>query len=105
MSRILLILVGAALVAAGCAGPAPVAVGMDHPANPDAPGAPVPAASQTRSVDGGLRVEAPGTTSPATQPMGEGAYVCPMHPEVASDDPNARCPKCGMRLVPRGEVQ
>jgi Ni,Fe-hydrogenase III large subunit len=27
-------------------------------------------------------------------------YVCPMHPEVVSDEPG-RCPKCGMDLVPR----
>jgi|SRR5690625_777503 len=28
----------------------------------------------------------------------EGIYACPMHPEVTSNDPEARCPKCGMRL-------
>ena len=27
-------------------------------------------------------------------------YVCPMHPDVASDEPGS-CPKCGMDLVPR----
>ena len=26
-------------------------------------------------------------------------YICPMHPEVISDDPNAICPICGMDLV------
>ncbi len=26
-------------------------------------------------------------------------YVCPMHPDVRSDQPG-RCPKCGMKLVP-----
>ena len=25
-------------------------------------------------------------------------YICPMHPEVTSDNPG-RCPKCGMKLV------
>ena len=25
-------------------------------------------------------------------------YACPMHPEVASNDPGS-CPKCGMRLL------
>ena len=27
-------------------------------------------------------------------------YVCPMHPEVTSDEPGS-CPRCGMDLVPR----
>jgi Cu(I)/Ag(I) efflux system membrane fusion protein len=32
----------------------------------------------------------------------KGAYWCPMHPEVSSDDPNAVCAKCGgMKLLPR----
>jgi Flp pilus assembly protein TadB len=28
-------------------------------------------------------------------------YTCPMHPEVISDVPG-KCPKCGMKLVPKG---
>jgi Cu(I)/Ag(I) efflux system membrane fusion protein len=34
-----------------------------------------------------------------------GKYWCPMHPEVASDDPTAVCAKCGgMKLIPREQV-
>jgi DNA-directed RNA polymerase subunit RPC12/RpoP len=30
-------------------------------------------------------------------------YTCPMHQEVESDQPG-NCPKCGMKLVPKGAV-
>jgi multidrug efflux pump subunit AcrA (membrane-fusion protein) len=40
--------------------------------------------------------------APRTASAGPGKYWCPMHPEVWSDDPEARCQKCGgMKLVPR----
>jgi membrane fusion protein, copper/silver efflux system len=40
--------------------------------------------------------------APAAVVAAAGKYWCPMHPEIASDDPDATCPKCGgMRLMPR----
>src|ERR671924_1700624 len=32
-------------------------------------------------------------------PEGDTTYVCPMHPEVVSEEPG-KCPKCGMKLLP-----
>ncbi len=31
-------------------------------------------------------------------------YTCPMHPEFITSDPNAKCPDCGMNLVPIKEL-
>lgn len=36
-----------------------------------------------------------GTANPADP------YYCPMHPNETSQDPNAKCPECGMKMVPR----
>jgi hypothetical protein len=52
---------------------------LNQPSAPAAPPAPAPAASP-----------APAAT----------VYTCPMHPEVISDKPG-KCPKCGMKLVPK----
>ena len=51
-------------------------------------------------VDTGKAGEAAG---PSAEKPGKAAgflYTCPMHPEVISDKPG-RCPKCGMKLVPK----
>ncbi len=62
-----------------------------HPNPPQAP--PLDAAGGPTHHDG--------AHAPATHPAV--VYVCPMHPDVTSTDPAARCPKCGMRLEKRGE--
>ncbi len=42
--------------------------------------------------------------TPPTQPGAAAAaaiiYACPMHPEITSDEPGQRCPRCGMALKP-----
>jgi len=47
--------------------------------------------------------------TPAAQQPGESSdsaavYTCPMHPEVTSPVPG-KCPKCGMKLVPKKGAQ
>jgi len=42
----------------------------------------------------------------ATQEMDpEKLYACPMHPEFITTDPEAKCPECGMNLVPVSELE
>lgn len=43
---------------------------------------------------------APDEPAPAPAPAAEGAWTCPMHPDVHAEEPG-RCPVCGMRLVER----
>ena len=66
----------------------------DHPANPEAPEAPVQAPLKTLSE---------GQTTPAAAPESpeETVYSCPMHPEVKASAPG-RCPECGMTLNREG---
>ncbi len=57
-------------------------------------------ASLGEGAKGGVGAHAHGDAAPAA-----GKYWCPMHPEVASDDPEAICEKCGgMKLIPREQV-
>ena len=87
------------LILFGCAGaitlqPLPA----DHPANPEAPEAPMQAAPQTLREEPGASSEGPGED----KVQEEGDYVCPMHPEVQASEPG-RCSKCGMALKQREE--
>ncbi len=60
---------------------------------------PMPKAGDVKAEQAALEAMGSGAHDHA---MGSGAYYCPMHPEVASDDPNATCDKCGgMKLQPK----
>jgi hypothetical protein len=90
-----------ALVTACATEPPPRPVALD-PSNPAAvESAPLTLASISPQSD----VAAPPEKSKGAE-EGKGGkqeaavYTCPMHPEVISDRPG-RCPKCGMKLVPK----
>jgi hypothetical protein len=87
----ILLLVSAALT--GCAGPSVAPVGVEHPANPDAPAAPALAPTNTLA----LRDEPSPPGAPAPVGVSVVKYVCPMHPKVTSNAPG-KCPICGMAL-------
>jgi len=100
-------------LAACAAEPVPVRLPPDHPALPSAEEAPLPPPSTTLATTG---PEAPasagdgGSAVPTSEPglpsgesaAAKGAYVCPMHADVLSNEPG-KCPKCGMNLVKRPE--
>jgi heavy metal-binding protein len=92
------LLLSACATASGTLAP----LGPDHPANAQAEETPIqdPAAF-LREAD-----SAPGAAATPVEPAGaiQGKYVCPMHPEVTSEE-QGRCPKCGMALVPRQEAE
>lgn len=83
---------------------------LSDPSNPEAPESPVPvmavslangAASPPAPAPKGGAPEAPAPSTDAGTPSPT-VYTCPMHPEVTSPEPG-RCPKCGMKLVPKGD--
>lgn len=45
------------------------------------------------------------TKQQSTLPTDVAYYTCPMHPPVHSPDPHAKCPICGMSLVPAKKAQ
>jgi hypothetical protein len=116
----------AALLGASCATYiAPTPVGVEHPANVEAPSPPVapvaahlipddldrevsPAAApgesgghqhpEARPNSGAGHSHSGHEPGSATTPSDDAIYSCPMHPEVKQNEPG-RCPKCGMELV------
>src|SRR5262245_8432723 len=77
-------------------------LGANHPASPQAAELPIEDPSAFLRLEGG-EASAAASSDALLDSMGQnptGAYVCPMHAEVSSDQPG-RCPKCGMKLVPR----
>lgn len=73
--------------------------GMDLvPITSDAPGASAAPAAPKAAAPVAARAATPASATAAGAPL----YTCPMHPDFVTTDPKARCPKCGMKLVPKG---
>jgi len=77
--------------------PAPAARHSDT--GNDAPAAPKSAAEHGHEHGGNATPSDKDKSGGAEKPKAT-VYTCPMHPEVAADKPG-RCPKCGMKLVPK----
>ena len=90
------------LCACATAGGTFAPLGPEHPASADAPEVAIADPSALLRA----REASFGASSAEDAPLehAAGAYVCPMHPEVASDQPG-RCPKCNMKLVARAELE
>lgn len=73
-----------------------------HPAHPQAPEFPI--TDPSAFLRATAAEAAPGEPEvPATAVAVTGTHVCPMHPDVGSDEPGP-CPQCGMKLVPRADA-
>ncbi len=81
-------------------------LGSNHPANPQAPEVPItdPSAFLRMEGDEASAKDHSSMSPDKTTPASTGAYVCPMHAEISSDQPGS-CPKCGMKLVPRESTE
>ena len=87
------------LAAAEPIAPVPVAPGMEHAGHEME-------AHQASPEQHGDDHAGHDHSAPASAPNeGGNLYVCPMHPEVTADKPDARCPKCGMKLVKKPTVE
>ena len=64
------------------------------------PPAPAPAAKAPRPPAGSAAPAHPGAV-----PSYSGYYTCGMHPDVRSLDPDGKCPRCEMPLLPAEQVQ
>ena len=129
MSHKLLLLMAPIAIGIGCSQElAPAEPAEDHPGHADAPAADLPRPSSTLdatevqhppadhapSADSETMDHQTDHSNHATHdhadhsPAGDAnadapVYVCPMHPEVTSTNPDARCPECGMNLELRAE--
>ena len=102
------------LVTACSPAPMPISQSRQDPASPLAPEGATPpsppgsvaaASAPEHAHHGHSHDEHPAAAHGAVGGAADGGaavvYVCPMHPEVTASAPDALCPKCNMKLVPK----
>ena len=69
---------------------------QDHPGE-----CPICSMTLVPKPEGSAAKKAKPAPTMTAQPAASGKYYCPMHPNRTSDDPNAKCPDCGMKMEPK----
>jgi hypothetical protein len=100
LRKLIPLLIPSFLSACATAGGTFAPLGPEHPASAQAAELPITDPSAVLGTQSSSLAELPAPD--AAVEHAQGAYVCPMHPEVTAAEPG-RCPKCGMKLVPRAE--
>jgi hypothetical protein len=69
----------------------------NHPANPDAEEGDIQDPGKSLAMSGDHSAASEHSESHGAGKPEQARYVCPMHPDVVSDQPG-KCPRCGMAL-------
>lgn len=91
------LLVGLALSACAVKAGSFAPSAANHPANPQAEEGDIRDPGKSLAMSGDHSAAAEHSESDQASKPSQARYVCPMHPDVSSDQPG-KCPRCGMAL-------